>query len=164
MPDLGPGTNLDDGPKELGRGPLAGGFESGVPGGGPAGPMAGSSVQSGSTAPTATDESAKAEAQAPGNVDGRDSTYQSFGAARGLASGGGSGGKGGPDLSGLSGLMAKLLGSGDDEAEKQRRAGIMQFAGDQRGPAAQDSLLDRSVNLFKRVSDAYQHKNRSGAI
>ena len=60
--------------------------------------------------------------------------------------------------------MAKLLG-GDDE-DKQKMAGIMQFAGDPRGLAAagQDSLLDRSVNLFKRVSDAYQHKNRSGGI
>lgn len=76
---------------------------------------------------------------------------------------GGGGGSGGsptnPEID-LSSLLGKLLPSAEDEKPKS----ILEFAG--RTPASDEpySLLDRHINIFQRIHDAYQVKSKKGQV
>jgi hypothetical protein len=72
--------------------------------------------------------------------------------------GGGGGAEKGPDLSGL---LAQFLPKKDEEKPGN---GILDFGG--RNPASDGpiSLLDRNANIFDRIHETYQDKNRRGRI
>lgn len=85
--------------------------------------------------------------------------YESGGAYRG--GGGSGGGKDGPDLSGL---LAQFLPKQGEEAGTKN--GILDYGG-KRSPASEEeerSLLDRSVNIFERIHQAYQDKQKKRRI
>jgi hypothetical protein len=83
--------------------------------------------------------------------------YEGGGALAGVGGGGGGGAKD-PDLSGL---LAQFLPKKDEDKPTN---GIMDFGG--RGPAGDGpvSLLDKNVNIFERIHQTYQDKNRRGKV
>ena len=80
------------------------------------------------------------------------------GGAYGAGGGGGGGDSGGPDLSGM---FDKLL-AGQKE-EKAEKSGLLEYG---RDPASEApySFLDKSVNIFQRVHQAYQQKAKTGRV
>lgn len=78
----------------------------------------------------------------------------SYGSGGGMAATAG----GGPDLSGL---LAKFL---PNKEEEQAKNNILDYGG--RAPASDEngSLLDRNANLFERIHNAYQEKQRKRGI
>lgn len=78
------------------------------------------------------------------------------GGYQGGGGGGAGGGDKGPDLSGM---LAQFLPKKDDEGGNKN--GILDFGG--RAPAAADdngSLLDRKANIFDRIHQTYQEKQK----
>lgn len=123
-------------------------------GGGGGGGMGGSTMPSSGGA--GEDPSARL-ADNRGNL-----AYQGTGGGGGAYAGGGAGGRtadGGPDLSGM---LAQFLPKKDEEGHKN---GILAFGGE-RGPAADEnySLLDRKANLFDRIHQAYQDRQRRRVV
>jgi hypothetical protein len=80
------------------------------------------------------------------------------------ARGGGGGGKGGggDDMSGLKDMLSQFLPKKDEGT----RDPSLNFSGDRQiaGQQAPTSLLGRNVNIFQRVSAAYQTKEKKGAF
>jgi hypothetical protein len=80
------------------------------------------------------------------------------------AGGGGVGGSGGGGNAGMdfTGMLSQFLPKAEDQGPKN---GILDFGA--RAPAQTalpSSLLDASANLFERVHEAYQSKNRKGQV
>jgi hypothetical protein len=96
--------------------------------------------------------------QTPKQLVGDSARYD--GGTYGSAGGGkGTGGVDkGPDLSGL---LAQFLPKKEEEFGNK----TLEFAGG-RSPASDEpvSLLDRNTNIFERIHEAYQEKNRRGTI
>lgn len=139
-------------------GPSAPTFKPGDPGGGPGGGSGGGGGGGGSTSPAKNEGE---DSTAPRIADSRGvPAYEGGGAYRG-GGGGGSGGKDGPDLSGL--LAQFLPKQGEDQGHKN---GILDYGGG-RAPASDDedaSLLGRNINIFERVHQAYQEKQKKRRI
>jgi hypothetical protein len=154
----------------LGEGFLPGGNPLGeIPAAPPAGELAGGgsgpingsgSVGGGGTGGEEPGAGEEPKAEYAANLNDPGSRYMSgSGGYTGGGSGGGSGGGGGPDLSGI---LDKLMGR-NGETEFQGKPGLDEFG---RRPAAADnySLLDRNVNIFDRIHQAYQTKSKMGRI
>jgi len=144
-------------PSDLANAPPKGTFtrdsNSAPPGGSGAGGGGGGPV---SLPPATADNSEQGAKQLPGD----NTRYESGG----YGGGGGGGGRGagndkGPDLSGL---LAQFL---PKKEEDFGNAKVLEFGGG-RNPAAEEpiSLLDRNTNIFERVHETYQEKNRRGKI
>jgi hypothetical protein len=156
--DTAPGLGAPINPNPLGsgvpNGPAAGKFnaDNSPPGGAGGG---GLGAAGGGTAPAAAtndDPQAKLAPNDKGNP------YETGGVASGGGGGGGKGAEGGPDLNGL---LEKFLPKKD---EANPANGVVQF-GSQAGGADQPfSVLDKNTNIFERVHDTYQDKNRQGRI
>jgi len=136
-------------------------------GGGAGGGGGGGGVSSGGTGPVAAGGGAGAADAAASMAALKNSDkYISNGGGAGGYRGGGGGGGGGAGTDGgmdLQGMLAALLPKKEDAANDPS----MNFgAGAGRAPAADGavSLLDRSVNIFKRVSDTYMEKSRRGVV
>ncbi|MEN9724464.1 MAG: hypothetical protein RJB38_2450 [Pseudomonadota bacterium] len=136
LPTPGPQAMNSAGGSGGGAGPVSGAGISGGGGGGPQG-----------------------EGAAPAMPNERDPRYNSGegGAGYSAAAGAAGGESGGPDLSGL---LEKMT-----EGQKQEfagQAGIEEFG---RNPAGEPySFLDKSVNIFQRVHQAYQSKAKAGRV
>ena len=76
-----------------------------------------------------------------------------------MGGGGGVAAERGPDLSGL---LAQFL---PKKEEEKNGNGILDFGGN-RGLASEGpiSLLDRNANIFDRIHETYQDKNRRGRV
>jgi hypothetical protein len=137
-------------------GPAAGGFGADPSGGGAGGGGGGFGGGDSTAAAQGGTDDPQAKMAAAGAGGGYDTG--------GTFVGGGGGGRGGGADSGpdLSGLLAQFLPKKGDE-DKQKD--ILDFEG-QRGPAGQGpiSLLDKNVNIFMRIHETYQDKNRNGAV
>jgi hypothetical protein len=138
-------------------GPQAGKFNSKDPsaGGGAGGGGAGLGGGGGtSAAPKEPEEAAAKMADSA-----RGSGYEGGGGYAATGGGGGGGADKGPDLSGL---LAQFLPK--DKEDTKNPNGILDFGG--RSPASDGpiSLLDRNTNIFERIHDTYQDKNRRGNI
>jgi hypothetical protein len=76
--------------------------------------------------------------------------------------GGGAGGGGGAIGPDLSAMMEKFLGK---KGEDGRGQGILDFGQGNARPGQQPySLLDRNANIFERIHQTYQDRNRRGVI
>ncbi len=84
----------------------------------------------------------------------------SGGTPRGGGGGGsGGGGSGGPDLAAM---LAGLMKKDEDNLNKNN---ILDYGGAARAPANDSgSLLDRNADIFKRIHETYQDKNKRGNI
>lgn len=160
--DLGPGTNPDLANDSLVNPAPAPGER--VRGGGPEGNSGGPAGLSGvSTNPNSGGGDSEPQPQYADN-SGTEAGYRNEESARaGRGGGPGTGGAGAGDVD-LGKLLAQFLPKDDEKAGNEN--GILDFGG--RAPAAEPddsaSLLDRSVNIFERVSQAYQHKAKQGKI
>ena len=156
--DLGAGFNKDANPTNLsGNAPTPGAFGA-PPGGAPAASAGNGAVGGGGTS-VAKDESG-ADAQAK-YADLAKKSPEQYGVGGGsVPSNGGGGGAGtaGPDLSGL---LAQFLPKPEEDKPKN---GTMDFGG--RSPASDEpfSLLDKSANIFKRVHETYQEKQKRAVV
>lgn len=155
---LGDPTGYQNEPNTLANpGPGAPNFKPGDPGGGPSGGGSGG----GGGGSTSTSNGGGEEAPAPRLAESRGvPAYEGGGAYRG-GGGSGGGGKDGPDLSGL--LAQFLPKQGEDPNHKN---GILDYGGG-RAPATENeetSLLDRNINIFERVHQAYQEKQKKRRI
>jgi hypothetical protein len=139
-------------------GPTGGGFTASAPPGGGSQGGGGGGVGGASTSPATGGESEPVAKMAD---QGRTPNYESGGGTFGAAGGGGGvGADRGPDLSGLLAQFLPKQGDVSDEGIKR-----MDFGG--RGLASAEgpiSLLDRNANIFERVHETYQEKNRRGRI
>lgn len=129
-----------------------------TPGGG-GGPALGGGGGGGGGESTAAAQGA-AEGDGQAKMAGSNGTgYESGGTYNGGGGGGRVGADGGPDLSGL---LAQFLPKKEDEAGPKN--GILDYGG--RNPAGDQplSLLDKNANIFQRIHDTYQDKNREGKI
>ncbi len=116
----------------------------GAPGGGGGGGMGGAN-----TSPNTG--TAEGDPQARMADNGRGASYE--GSGGGFRGGGAGGGKGGADLSSL---LAQFLPKKEDETSKN---GILDYK--KRAIASDDSsLLDRNANLFERIHNTYQAKQK----
>jgi hypothetical protein len=81
------------------------------------------------------------------------------GGGYGRGGGGGAGGSGAPDLSGM---VDKLM-AGQKPQEEAQKPSLEEFG---RDPASEVpySFLDKSVNIFQRVHQAYQQKAKAGRV
>jgi hypothetical protein len=166
-PDMGGPLNLPRDPEALANAPTPGGFNRGL-GGGAGGGGGGGGVSTGGTGPVAAGGGGAGSADAAASMAALKNSdkYISNGGGAGGYRGGGGGGGGGAGTEGgmdLQGMLAALLPKKEDAANDPS----MNFgAGAGRAPAADGavSLLDRSVNIFKRVSDTYMEKSRRGAV
>jgi hypothetical protein len=152
--DLGRGFNPFAPKTDLnGKAPEAAKFIPGGPGAGQNGGGAGISGGIGTSAANGSSEDPKPQQAANNTNVGYDTSGGSY---RGGGSGGGAGGDKGPDLSGL--LAQFLPKQNEDQANPN---GILDFGG--RGPAGQGegAYLDRNANIFGRIHDTYQGKQRS---
>lgn len=156
---LGDGFNTANAPRgPAGQGPVAGVFKFGD-GGGDKGGGGGGGLGGGSTG-AATDGSGEAAPEGAKLADMAKNAgaFESAGATFG--GGGGSGGGGGAiDLAGMLGqLMPKK-----DEDEKGGKGSILDYGkkGEGDGPM---SLLDKNANIFERIHQTYQEKNRKGNV
>jgi hypothetical protein len=174
---LSPGTAATDpvAPPEESEKPMGGGlgdpFNNARPEGGPAilpaagrltdasgaGASGGGGGGLGGGSPTSAAQDQGGEG-APRLADSRGEKYQSGGGVYSGA-GGGVGADKGPDLSGLLAALTK------DDKKEDGKTNIMEYG---RAPASEGgesgSLLDKSVNIFQRVHETYQDKNRQGAV
>jgi len=143
-----PGKNTIDGAPAPGK--FGEKLAQNGPGGGGGGGSGGGSTSA------ATGESNDAAPRLADNKTG--TNYESGGTFVGGGGGGGKGADGGPDLSGL---LAQFLPKKEDELSKN---GIMEFGS--RGPAGEAplSLLDKNANIFQRIHETYQDKNRQKAV
>ncbi len=120
----------------------------GAPGGGGGGGMGGAN-----TSPNTG--TAEGDPQARMADNGRGASYE--GSGGGFRGGGAGGGKGGADLSSL---LAQFLPKKEDETSKN---GILDYK--KRAIASDDSsLLDRNANLFERIHNTYQAKQKSRTV
>ncbi len=80
----------------------------------------------------------------------------------GHSRGGGGGGGGGSDGPDLSGMIEKLIGAGAEQ-QAAEKPNLEEFG---RDPASEApySFLDKSVNIFQRVHQAYQQKAKAGRV
>lgn len=154
--DLGTGFNPDPNDDLLAGAPAPGAFDPGAGGG--AGGTSGSIPGLGGGG-TGADNSGAGEANqqaAYADMGGGDASYFEGGSRR-PAGGGGSGNKG----IDLSSLLGQLLGQKPEEAGPKN--GILAFGA--RGPGGMDgSMLGPQENIFRRISETYQEKNRKGAV
>lgn len=151
------GTAMDPLPDELPvAGPSPGIFRAGDvaenSGGGGGGALGGPSGGMGQnpSGETGQEQQGAGYARLPNNPAG-------YGEGGGGKKGGAAGGAGTDG-----GLLAALAGLMPKEQDLGPKNGILAY----RGPAQSDtgSLLDRSVNIFQRISAAYQAKHRAGAV
>ncbi|MBU6376099.1 MAG: hypothetical protein KGQ59_08895, partial [Bdellovibrionales bacterium] len=97
-----------------------------------------------------------------GNAPSAEARYSGGGGGGGGYAGGGGGrgaGEGGPDLASL---MEKLM-AGQQKEEQLGKPSLEEFG---RDPASEVpySFLDKSVNIFQRVHQAYQSKAKAGRV
>ncbi|HTL11547.1 MAG TPA: hypothetical protein VL588_03615 [Bdellovibrionota bacterium] len=156
-PDLGPGLNTGPLGNDVGKGPEAGGFAAGD-GGGKGGGSGVGGLDGASTSAATADKGADPDAAQYADMSGRGAGYgtgSTFAASAGGRRGKG-GGNNGIDLNSLLGQL--LPGKGDEKKDS-----ILDYGG--RGPAGgADSFLDRNVNIFERIHDAYQDRGRKGVV
>jgi hypothetical protein len=132
-------------------------FVAGGTPGAPGGGSGGGGIGGASTSPAQADQG---EPQAQLASQGRGGDYGGGGGSFGAPGGGGGvGADRGPDLSGL---LAQFLPQKKDE--EARGNGILDYGGRQPASEAPISLLDRSANIFERIHETYQDKNRRGRI
>jgi hypothetical protein len=136
-------------------GPQAGKFvakESPMGGGGAGGAPGGGGSTQAATGSNDDPQAKMADTRGGGAYDGGGS---------GFTGGGGMGGGGGKDPD-LSGMLAQFLPKKEEEAKNPN--GILDFGG--RSPAAEGpiSLLDKNANIFDRIHETYQDKNRRGKV
>jgi hypothetical protein len=118
------------------------------------------SVGGGGTGGGEAEGAEEPKAEYAANLNDPGSRYMNGGGGyTGGGGGGGEGGGGGPDLSGI---LDKLMGR-NGEADFQGKPSLDEFG---RSPASQGSysLLDRGVNIFDRIHQAYQTRSRKGRI
>ncbi len=142
-----------------GGNPMPGGEPGklGGPGGtgGAAGGGSGGLFPASATAPAQDTSGADSS---PRLADNREKADYSSGGAYGNVSGG-NGAEKGPDLSSL----LAMLKPGEEKKDDKQGNSSLEF-GD-RSPAGEPvSLLDRRVDIFKRIHDTYQDKHRQGMI
>ena len=137
--------------------PAPGNFNASNPGAGS--PGGGGGLGGANTAAAPPDTSTDAAAKA---ADQRNVAYEG-------GAGGGGGGRGpasaGDKAPDLSGLLAQFLPKEGDQNQNQN--GILDYGGGAgRNPAAEGpiSLLDKNADIFSRIHDTYQDKNRRGLI
>lgn len=159
--DFAGGPDLGDEPMIGDQGGLkdkiaAGEFKTKA-GAGPAG-GGGSPAGVGGTSPATSQGEAEAGARYAA-MDKNGSRYD--GGGGGGYSGGGGGGGGGGNGPDLSGLLAQFLPKKDED---RLQNGIMSFG--ERGPAGQEgfSVLDKNTNIFERIHETYQEKNKRGHV
>lgn len=151
--ELGPPVLTSAPNNGLGAAPSPGAFTTGLPpaaGGGNSGSF---SPSGGTSAANGGDSEPTAKSYDPTTRTGY------TGAGSMPAGGGGKGGAGGPDGPDLSGLLAKFLPQKEDEAAKSTVVDLTN-----RNLAGEYSLLGRDTNIFQRIHDTYQDKNRRGHI
>lgn len=161
----------DEDSADLGTGFAPGGVPEGTLGPGPVAQVAGSGngggaamgggggVGGGGTGPGEQTGEAEQGPRYAANMETPGSGYQSGGG--GYASGGGgSGGGGGADLSGM---LDKLMGKlGGGETEFKGKPSLEAYG---RGLASESySYLDKTVNIFDRIHQAYQAKSKTGHV
>jgi len=148
-PGGNPEGNLGPAPMAQVAGPEAGGIPSGQ-----------GSVGGGGTGAGEQTGEAEQQPKYAANMEMPGSGYQSGGGGYASAGGGGRGDGGGPDLSGM---LDKLMGKmGGEEAQFQGKPSLEDFG---RGLASESySYLDKSVNIFDRVHQAYQAKSKTGRV
>jgi hypothetical protein len=141
-------------------GPTGGEFVAGAPPGGGGGNGGGfGGVGGASTSPSSGGDSEAPQAKMADS--GSRSSYEGNGGTFGAAAGGGGvGADRGPDLSGL---LAQFLPKAEDA---QGNKGITNMDFGSRGLASEApiSLLDRTANIFDRIHETYQEKNRRGRV
>lgn len=152
---LGDPPNIGENPSDLqNQAPTAGRFIAGDPdkGGGGGG---GGSLGGGGTSPS------QGGGDEPGArmADNRESAAYAGGGGGGGYGGGGRGAGGGEKGPDLSGLLAQFLPKGDDD--KGGKNGILDFGGrEPQGPEDSGAFFDKTTNLFERIHDTYQEKQR----
>ncbi len=139
--------------------PLAAGPEAkiGQAGGGTSGGGA-AGLGGGSTGPGEQTNENEATARYAGNL-GEGAGYANSGGGAYAGGGGGGGAEGGgPDLSGM---LDKLMGKSGETAFRGK-PGLDEFG---RGLASEPySYLDKNVNIFDRIHQAYQVKSKAGRL
>jgi len=157
-PNLGPGLNTGPLGNDLAKtGPDPGAFSPGDAGG-KGGSSGVGGVDGASTSAATADKGADPDAAQYADMSGRGAGY---GSGSTFAAGGGRKGKaGGNNGIDLNSILGQLLpGKGGDE----KKDSILDYGG--RGPAGgADSFLDRNVNIFDRIHDAYQDRGRKGVV
>jgi hypothetical protein len=91
-----------------------------------------------------------------------DPRYAGGSGSGGYSRGGGGGGAGGADGPDLSGMIEKLMGAGKED-QMAEKPNLEEFG---RDPASEVpySFLDKNVNIFQRVHQAYQQKAKAGRV
>jgi hypothetical protein len=152
-PDLGMGFNPNPVPSGLGGAPTPGNFNPSAnnPSSGGGG---GADLGGGNTSPASGSNDDPQATMAP--TDGNEK-YEDGGSYLGGGGGAAKAGEGGMDLSKLLEMFQKK-----DNADPQNKNGILQFGGQNGEPPF--SILDKNANIFNRIHDTYQDKNRRGFV
>ncbi len=155
----GLGNPFNDGMRE-GPTPLAHGDDKkGGGAGGGANPGGGAGGAPGGLGPTTAATDPDADKGPRAAEQGKTGNYAMTGAASGSGGGGNRGGGAGGGMPDLASLIANAFGKKDDA--NRSPSGILAFGG---GAAGADSLLSPDVDLFARIHDAYQEKQRIQSV